>query len=98
MARKIAILIATVITLFCIWMVYMAASVGDTGGLWFFAAFAFLSGAFSAALVISMARKKNAKGPSPGGVRFIPHWQMMTLIGAALAAVAAGILISIWKS
>jgi len=94
MTGRIIIAAASVITLACLWMVYMAASAADTGGIWLFAAFAFLFGAPVVVFLIQRIRKKDLEQPAPAGVRFVPHWQLLTMIIIALLAVAVAIIAS----
>jgi len=95
MARIIFTIVAFVIALACLGMVYLALSAGDAEGMWLFAAFAFLFGAPAVASLINIVRKKTVDQASPAGVRFVPHWQLMAMIGIALLAIIAMILFSL---
>ena len=95
MARILFIIVGFVVALICLGMVYMAFSDGYSGGTWLFAAFAFLFGAPAVVSLIHLIQRKNPEQTAPAGVRFVPHWQLMAMIGIALFAILIIIFSSI---
>lgn len=97
MARIIFIIVGLFIALICLGMSYMAWSAGDNSGIWLFAAFALLFGTPAITSLINLIRKKEPQQAEPVGVRFVPHWQLMAMIGIALLAILIAIFISIGR-
>jgi hypothetical protein len=102
MGYKIFIAVSSVISLICLYLVYMAIDAEDQSGAWLFASFALFFGAPLLDAIIKILKKNiissdNAEGQLPQSVRFVPHWQMMTMIIIALLAVLLIILIPLLK-
>jgi len=95
MARILFIIVGLILALICLGMAYMALSTADTGGIWLFAAFAFLFGAPAVVLLINRIRQKEIAQTPSAGIRFIPHWQLMAMIGITVFVILAIILISV---
>jgi len=69
------------------WLPYMAPGFG-----WFLLAAAFMLGVMVYAFIAGLLRR-GRPDYTPPPVRFVPHWQMMSMLGFALLAIVAAILI-----
>jgi hypothetical protein len=69
------------------WLPYMAPGFG-----WFLLAAGFLLGVMVYAFIAGLLRR-GRPDYTPPPVRFAPHWQMMSMLGFALLAIVAAILI-----
>lgn len=59
------------------------------------ATFALFLLALVAAVVVGAVRRRRGTLPPPQPVRFVPHWQMMTILALAAFGILAAILLPI---
>ncbi|MEE9912950.1 MAG: hypothetical protein K4571_14645 [Deltaproteobacteria bacterium] len=96
---------SSLIALACMYLVSMAICAEDTGGAWLLAAFAFLFALPALAALARTVRNRRIPGASPdaraemspAGIRFVPHWQLMTLIIIALLIMVIAMAVSFFK-
>jgi len=104
MGRIVFVIICGAIAAVCIYMASIVSQANGMRNAWLFIAFAFLFGLPAVAALVDMIRRYRTDGSfnspvkkTPESVRFVPHWQMMSMIGAALLAIALAILLSLFK-
>ncbi|MFI5341606.1 MAG: hypothetical protein ACHQ7N_17425 [Candidatus Methylomirabilales bacterium] len=69
------------------WLPYMAPGFG-----WFLLAAAFMLCVLVYAVIVGLLRRRRPDY-TPPPVRFVPHWQMMSMLGLALLAILAAIVV-----
>ena len=77
-SQWIVVVVSTLITLFCLYVLLASARNGDVKSVWIFAAFAFL---FATPLFVTVFHFFADRSPTLARIHkttFIPHWFVMT--------------------
>ena len=105
MGVKIMAIVSGGIALVCGYFVYMACTADDQGGIWLFAAFGFLFAVLPLAEIGKMITRKmmpsafdRISGATTLRPTFVPHWQLMAMIGLVLLLILLGIFIPLFRA
>jgi hypothetical protein len=103
MGRKLILIILGGIALCCVWFVIMAIQVGDARKACFFGFVGLMFAAVPIFEIVKAISKKNVPGldarlrGESQPTRFIPHWQIMAMLGAALVLIILAIIIPLLR-